>query len=108
MPNHITVLDEHGNELKLTARNEIRTRCAGDGTHDAWEGGMTASEMDEQGDEFLEDYLAGHYSVPCTECGGRGVVAVPDESRANPTALAIWRSDQRDAAERRHELRMGY
>lgn len=108
MPDPIIVLDEHDNELRLATRNELCPRCGGDGTHDAWEGGMTASEMDEMGEEFLEDYLAGHYSVPCTVCEGRRVVAVPDEDRADPAALAIWQAEQEDAAERAHEMRMGY
>jgi hypothetical protein len=111
MPDPIIVLDEDDNELHLATRNEVCSRCGGDGTHDAWEGGMTASEMAEQGEEFFDDYLAGHYSVPCTECQGRRVVAVPDEDRADPVALAIWFEEQEaereDRAIRAAELRMG-
>jgi hypothetical protein len=51
---------------------------------------MTASEMHEQGDEFMADYRAGLYSVPCRECGGRRVVAVADELACTAEELRVY------------------
>lgn len=96
--------DDPDSKIILPSRWEICSRCEGDGTHDAWGGGMTVSEMHEQGDEFAEDYAAGRYAVPCTECGGAGKVRVVDEDRATPDQLAAWEQHQADEAEHRAEI----
>lgn len=52
-------------------------RCEGRGTHvnPAVDGnGISREEMDELGDDFLEDYLGGVYDVACEECHGERVV----------------------------------
>ena len=36
--------------------------------------GITAAEMDELGEEFRADYLAGLYDITCPTCDGRRVV----------------------------------
>lgn len=69
------------------ARWEICYRCQGEGSHDAWEGGMTADEFNEQGPEFAEDYFAGRYDRACTECGGSGKNLVPDPLRMTAPQL---------------------
>lgn len=90
MPEPITLYAGSEDEIRIPTRFEVCDRCHGEGSHDAWDGGMTAEEMHEQGDEFLEDYLAGVYSVPCTECNGKRVVAVIDELRATPEQRAAY------------------
>lgn len=62
-------------------------RCKGSGTQDCWNGGMTAEQMHEQGPDFIDDYLAGVYSVPCEDCGGERVQVVPDEEVCDPAGV---------------------
>lgn len=87
MPEPIVLNQGEEDEIRIPTRNEVCHRCMGDGTHDAWEGGMTVDEMYEQGEDFIDDYRRGVYSVPCTECNCNRVVAVPDEHRAHPRAV---------------------
>jgi hypothetical protein len=97
--------DDDDNEImRIPMRNEVCWRCEGDGGHDAWSGGMTAEEMYEQGDEFIEDYRAGRYDVTCTECNGRCVLPVADLDRCTPeqreayeqhmNVMAEWRAER--------------
>lgn len=101
---------EIGDEI-YPARWEICFRCQGEGTHDAWEGGMTASEFHEQGPEFAEDYFAGRYDRACTECGGSGKELVPDEMRMTQeqkdTLERYWREKWLYDAEVEAERRAG-
>lgn len=103
MPDAIVLYAETEDQIHIPARNEVCWRCRGDGRHDAWEGGMTAEEMHDHGDEFIEDYFAGHYSVPCTVCKGNRVVAVPDELLATPEQLTVWQDHENAEAEYRAE-----
>lgn len=91
----IVINEGEEDEMRLPTRNEVCWRCAGDGTHDAWEGGMTASDIAEQDDDFIDRYRAGAYSVPCSECNGKRVLAVLDEERATPEQLAAYEAHQR-------------
>lgn len=86
--------------------------CNGKGKHvnpsiDAH--GLSREDFDEDPD-FAEDYFSGVYDVPCAQCHGRRVHAVPDEDN-NPKELlekiAEHEKDLRDmyaemAAERRN------
>jgi hypothetical protein len=101
MPEPIILNEDTEDEIRIPTRFEVCGRCQGEGNHDAWEGGMTVSEMHEQGDEFIEDYFAGHYSVPCTVCKGKRVVAVPDELLATPEQIAAIDEYMADVAEDR-------
>lgn len=108
----VTLIDyDTDEEIPLPANFEVCDRCRGTGTHDCWEGGMTASEMYEHGDEFIDDYFAGHYDKTCEECHGERVIAVVDEERCPPALLEQYHQQQREAyeyeAERRAEMRMG-
>jgi hypothetical protein len=61
----------------MGTRFAVCPRCEGRGTHvnPAVDGnGLTAEDIDEQGPDFLEDYLGGVYDVQCEECGGQRVV----------------------------------
>lgn len=80
----ITMIDEEGVEtiVALPARYEICPHCSGKGSTSAHLGAYSSDEMDEEGPEFLEDYLAGAYDRPCDDClGSPGRVLVVDESR---------------------------
>lgn len=115
--NHRTInfwaLNEDSSErlVSLPARWAICDRCHGHGTHDAWDGGMTREEMWEQGPEFEEDYLAGHYDAVCTVCHGSGKVLEVDENRAAEVDLKLyfeWVADRAAyAAEVAAERRVG-
>jgi hypothetical protein len=113
---NFTYENEDGEEITVRLPSEIVVcgRCGGRGVHDAWEGGMTASEMDEQGPEFFDDYMAGHYDKICTECHGRNVQEVVDEDaleKNNPELFEIWCDYQQQMydhwAEVQAEQRMG-
>ncbi len=52
-------------------------RCGGNGTHvnPAVDGqGITADEMAELGDDFMDDYMHGVYDIRCERCNGARVV----------------------------------
>lgn len=99
------------NDKEYPAEWAICGRCSGEGRHDAWEGGMTASEFYEQGPDFAEDYSRGMYDKTCTECGGSGkVIAVAEylltaEQRAE--VERHYRIVAEMEAERAAEMRMG-
>jgi hypothetical protein len=86
--------------------------CGGKGKHvnpSIDSEGITGSEMEELGPEFLEDYMGGVYDVPCAECAGQRVVPVIDEARADKKCLDAfhewqeeqWRYARESDAERR-------
>lgn len=56
---------------------EVCPRCEGEGQHTnpAIDGnGLTSSDIDELGPDFMEDYLSGVYDVRCEECNGERVI----------------------------------
>jgi RecJ-like exonuclease len=111
VPSTITIFNDEDEEITLPSKFELCPSCEGQGTNDAWEGGMTASEMDEQGPEFFDDYLGGMYDVPCRECQGKRVIEVVDEDRADPELFKLY-IEQKEAdamyeAERQAEMRAG-
>lgn len=75
--------DQYNGMVKIPAHFEVCPTCHGKGKHvnpgiDSH--GITQSEMDELGEDFREDYFAGHYDITCNECGGENVVLEPDEN----------------------------
>lgn len=85
----------------LPVRLEVCGTCRGHGTrvNPSIDGnGITSSEMDELGDDFRDDYMAGIYDVQCSTCEGRNVVPVVDEDRADPVILEAYYADMEDAA----------
>lgn len=105
-------IDEDGDEVQhiLPGKWEVCPRCHGNGTrdHPAFENGFTQSDFDEDPD-FREEYLAGRYDVPCSECKGRCVVCRPDEdalTNEQKQALEAYREELRiEAQERAWERR---
>ena len=79
-------------EYTLPATSETCPTCCGRGEHvnpsvDA--GGLSNEDFDFD-PEFRADYFAGAYDVDCAECGGAGVVRVPDVENADPATLQLY------------------
>lgn len=91
--------------VMLPAKNVVCERCHGEGVHDhpAFANGITSSEMDEAGPEFLEDYMSGMYDVRCEECRGNRVVKEIDEERLTEEQKALVELLYKQEAERARE-----
>lgn len=75
----ITLYAEHEHTFKFPARFAVCWDCEGHGTDrgrniECDGGGFTASEWDEQDEDFRRDYMAGRYDLPCPTCKGLRVV----------------------------------
>lgn len=94
----IYVEDDDGNIREIDIESlphemEVCPSCRGKGHHvnRAIDGnGITAEEMWELGDEFMEDYRSGLYDVTCEECRGRNVIPVIDWDRVDPAIRDAW------------------
>jgi len=74
----------------LDAKREVCSGCEGSGTcvnPSIDSNGITASEMDELGDDFRESYMSGRYDITCPMCKGQNVEWVIDEERADEEVL---------------------
>lgn len=61
--------------------------CAGNGVSSSYLGAYTASEWNDQDDEFRENYMRGSYDKRCDTCSGLGRVRVLDTR-----SVKGWRS----------------
>lgn len=77
--NYIYFVDSNGDDVKITAHNEICPRCKGNGKHSSL-GLITSEEFNEWSPEEQEDYLNGKYDIVCENCKGENVVKVPNEN----------------------------
>lgn len=104
--------DDDGEFIQVPFKWEICSECRGDGRSSAYLGSFTWSELNEQGDEFIEDYFAGNYDEVCECCEGSGKVAVPDYDKMTKEQenkyLEYMRADEEYEAERRAEMRYFY
>lgn len=102
---------EDGSEITLPTRWEICGCCEGSGKSSAYLGAFTRDDMDEAGQEFMDDYMAGHYDRACDPCGGTGKVPVVDRAKLTPEYKVEWdaqcRADAECAAIERAERAMG-
>lgn len=96
-----TYTDHEGSETEITvpATWEICTDCRGNGGSSAYLGAFTREEWDEEGHEWQEDYLAGHYDRPCEHCRGSGKVLVIDREHADPADVKRYDEHMRHLAE---------
>lgn len=104
-------------EIELPARFETCGRCEGTGrvmNEAIAEHAYGEDEWRKQDEDFKVEYMrggAGIYGVRCPACNGRNVVAVPDESAADPLILAAYHKRLRDDREYENmcasERRMG-
>lgn len=98
-----------GSEKELPWKWAVCSACEGHGKSSAYLGAFTASDMDEAGPEFVEDYVNGFYDRACDSCGGAGKVKVPDYSKMPKKDRAEFALQERASAEvdaeQRAELR---
>lgn len=87
---------DDGTTKELPSKWCICDVCEGHGGSSAYLGAFTQDEMDECGDEFLEDYVAGAYDRACESCGGTGKVLEPDFDQISEADSKAYR-DQLDA-----------
>ena len=99
-------------DIDIPAHYEVCWRCEGTGSHTnpAVDGnGITASEVDELGPDFMEAYLAGRYDIQCLECNGERLILEPNEwdtlTEIEQEALDAQASYE---MERAAEIKMGY
>jgi predicted methyltransferase len=102
---------EDGEEetVLFPAKNEVCYTCNGTGktVNPSIDGnGITASEMDELGEDFREDYMSGVYDVQCRTCKGKNVIAQIDRPACNrnPKLRALLKlKDKQEADDARDE-----
>lgn len=95
---------------ELPAVYAVCADCRGEGKTltASLRGAFTATELYEcfDDEESRAEYLAGGrgaYGVTCETCKGRTTVLVVDAARCDPAVLAVYRSEQDDAARERRE-----
>lgn len=103
-----TSMDVEGLEVELSvpAKWEICRTCEGHGASSAYLGAFTRDDFDDEGPEFVEDYIAGNYDRACDECHGSGKVIVADEAACqhndeDKRALGVLHSRWEEEAEYR-------
>jgi DnaJ-class molecular chaperone len=105
-----TLYCDDGSEIELPFKWEICSTCRGNGKSSAYLGAFTRSEMDEEGPEFMEDYMAGHYDRTCDDCNGSGKIKRVDWSKLTKEQKREWnaqvRADNECAEEAAWERRM--
>lgn len=110
MPKSPTLYCDDGSEIELPFKWEICQACNGHGKSSSYLGAFTHDEMRDEGYEFMEDYMAGHYDRACDTCGGSGKIKIADRARMSKSHWREWKAQlQADAeceAESRHERMM--
>ena len=98
------IYDADGIEISLPLKWEICGGCNGNGAanHTAY----TWEEMEEKGEDFIEDYLAGRYDRCCEACGGSGKVKAVDRERTSPELLELLDESIREERAHRREVAM--
>ena len=98
-------------DVPLPTKFEVCPTCQGRGQHSQNLGAFTADEMHELGDDFREDYIAGHYDSKCETCDGQRVVSVLDRERTGALDLKLFDGELREEWElqqmERQERMMG-
>ena len=106
-------LEDSPNLRRIPTIKVICPACGGEGSYvnpNIDRNGITADEMYEMGDDFLEDYMSGVYDVVCQECHGANVVDCLDETAPAEMqeSWADWEQSAYEyAAECDAERRMG-
>ncbi len=89
----LIVYDDEG-EIQLQVKFEVCPNCEGKGKSSAYLGAFTQSDMDEQGQDFLEDYMSGNYDKTCNQCSGQRVIEVPDPDRNDSRLIALFEEQE--------------
>lgn len=90
----------------LDAKYVVCLICEGEGFTSNYLGSFSMAEIAEMDEEWEEDYFTGRFDRPCEECDGARVLLVPDEEKADPEVLRIYREQQEEAAYQEHIYRM--
>jgi len=69
--------------------------------------GLSREDMDELGEEFMEDYFSGGYDIMCATCKGQRVVPVPTDPEVIEELQAMEESRYETAMMYASEKRMG-
>lgn len=108
---------DHDEPIELPARWVICGQCDGHGMSSAYLGAFTREDIEDQGPEFMEEYMNGGYDRPCETCKGTGKIRIIDEDRCTSELerkglahhLESQAIEAESEAERRAEMRMmGY
>ena len=83
------ILFRDDDEVELPWKWEICDHCEGHGTSSSYLGAFTRDDIDEAGEEFMEDYIAGRFDRSCEYCEG-GKVKTIDDSKMSKADLEAW------------------
>lgn len=101
--------EEDSPDIKIPGHYEVCYTCEGRGSMvnpSIDSNGITQSEMEELGDDFREDYAAGHFDVTCSECKGARVVLEPNRDNLTPEQAAVLEAWEVAVAEEGYEISM--
>jgi RecJ-like exonuclease len=87
-------MENEDEDIYLVPKMEVCSWCNGRGKSSAYLGAFTQSDMDEQGPEFMEDYMNGEYDRTCEKCKGTNVIEVPDPDRNTPELIEAYENQQ--------------
>jgi len=91
-------------EVSLPGRYEVCPRCGGKGSivNPAVDGNGLSDRDFEEDPDFEEAYFSGVYDIPCLECFGKKVIAMPDVARCSfaqkrlLVSERLWQKDEFD------------
>jgi hypothetical protein len=95
-----------GSEIELPIKWKICGTCRGHGKSSAYLGAFTRGQLEEEGSEFIEDYVDGKYDRACDACGGSGKIAKADLHNMPTWQRKLWEAQQREDAETKSIERM--
>lgn len=96
--NRAPILYSEEGERPLPFKFEICGHCEGHGTSSAYLGAFTRRDIDEAGEEFMDDYMAGRFDRPCEHCEG-GKIKVVDRAKCSADDLAEFDAQEAESAE---------
>lgn len=106
-----TLYTDDDGEIALPFKWAICSHCEGHGTSSAYLGAFTGRDIEEAGEEFMDDYMSGRFDRACEHCSG-GKVKEVDRARVSADVLAEFDRQEQGAAEcdeihRQERLREG-
>lgn len=96
------ILYTNEGEVVLPTKWKICSYCSGAGKSSAHLGAFTSDDMRDMDEDFMDDYMGGHYDHSCENCAGTGKIEVADHSRMTKAQLSDYQNqlaDERATAE---------